>query len=147
MVPATAKCAAGTLRRASRSITRVYDDRLAPAGLTTMQFSILRTLDRRDHPTPLSELADELAFERTSLYRALKPLARDGLVVVTTDRGRVKRVGLTANGRRRVQQALPHWTAAQETFLDRFGRSAWNTLSAQLVAIVEIARGMPDADE
>ena len=146
MVPATAKCAAGTLRRASRSMTRVYDDRLAPAGLTTMQFSILRTLDRHGHPKPLSELADELAFERTSLYRALEPLARDGLVAVTSDRGRAKRVGLTMDGERRVQEALPYWTAAQETFLDRFGRAAWNTLSAQLVEIVEIARDMPDAD-
>src|SRR5436190_23467514 len=34
MEPATAKCAAGTLRRATRSITRVYDNRLARAGLT-----------------------------------------------------------------------------------------------------------------
>ena len=148
MAPATDKCAAGTLRRASRSMTRVYDNRLSSVGLTTMQFSILRTLDRRDHPIPLSELADELAFERTSLYRALEPLAREGLVVVTLDRGRGKRVGLTADGKRRVRQALPHWAAAQETFLDRFGRAAWNTLSAQLVAIVEIARDLPmETDE
>ena len=143
MESAATKCAAGTLRRASRSITRVYDSRLARAGLTTMQFSILRALERYDDGAPLSELADELVFERTSLYRALEPLAREGLVAITAGRGRVKHVALTPRGKRRIAQALPHWKAAQEAFLEQFGRSAWNTMAEQLVAIVDIARTIP----
>jgi DNA-binding MarR family transcriptional regulator len=146
MEPATAKCAAGTLRRAARSITRVYDNQLASSGLTTTQFSILRALDKRDDPVALSELAEELVFERTSLYRALEPLRREGLIVFTPGRGRVKHVRLTAGGVRRLTQAEPHWTAAQEAFLAQFGRAAWNTFAAQLVAIVDIARRIPDEE-
>jgi DNA-binding MarR family transcriptional regulator len=146
MEPAAATCAAGTLRRASRSITRVYDARLAPAGLTTMQFSILRALERCDRPTPLSALATELVFERTSLYRALEPLARDHLVVRSAGRGRAKQVALTRAGRRRIAQALPLWTAAQDAFLAQFGRSTWSALAAQLVTIVDVARGIPSEE-
>ncbi len=140
--PATAKCAAGTLRRASRSIARVYDDRLAPAGLTTTQYSILRALERHAEPVALSALAAELVFERTSLYRALAPLLRDGLIAFTRS-GRAKHVHLTAKGRRRAALALPYWKQAQEDFVGRLGKGAWNELAAKLVAIVEIARDMP----
>jgi len=140
---AVSKCAAGTLRRATRSIARVYDARLAGAGLTTTQFSLLRAIERHDGPVRLAELADELVFERTSLYRTLDPLVRDGLVVVTNAEPRAKQVALTAKGVRSIEKAMPLWTAAQEEFVERFGRAAWNDLAAQLVEIVDIARDMP----
>ncbi|HKW45973.1 MAG TPA: MarR family winged helix-turn-helix transcriptional regulator [Gemmatimonadaceae bacterium] len=143
MEAATSKCAAGTLRRATRSITRVYDSRLENVGLTTTQFSILRALEKHGESVLLSELADELVFERTSLYRALEPLEREGLIAITRGTGRAKLAALTPKGARRVAQALPHWTAAQEAFLAQFGRSAWNTLAAQLMEIVDIARAIP----
>jgi DNA-binding MarR family transcriptional regulator len=141
--PALSKCAAGTLRRATRSIARVYDARLAAAGLTTTQFSLLRAIECHEGPVRLAELADELVFERTSLYRTLAPLERDGLVAVTNAERRAKQVALTAKGARRVNKALPLWEAAQEEFVGRFGRAAWNDLAAQLVEIVAIARAMP----
>jgi DNA-binding MarR family transcriptional regulator len=144
MEPATARCAAGTLRRATRSITRVYDNRLAAVGLTTTQFSILRAIEQHDKSVALSDLADEQVFERTSLYRALEPLERDGLIAVRSGQGRAKYVELTPKGRKRIASALPHWNAAQEAFVSRFGRAAWLTLSSQLVEIVDIARALPD---
>ena len=61
--------------------------------------------------------------------------------------GRAKTVAITARGSRKVDQATPHWVAAQEQFVSRFGRAAWNTLSAQLAEIVDIARGMPAAED
>jgi DNA-binding MarR family transcriptional regulator len=140
---ATAKCAAGTLRRATRSIARVYDARLAPVGLTNTQFSILRAIERRDGPVRLTELADELVFERTSLYRTLEPLERDGLVELTHVGRRAKQVALTAKGARRSAKALSLWMAAQEEFVGQFGRAAWNDLAGQLREIVDIARRMP----
>jgi DNA-binding MarR family transcriptional regulator len=144
--PAALKCAAGTLRRASRSISRVYDARLAAAGLSAAQFSILRAIESHDGPVLLAALADELVFERTSLYRNLDLLARDGLVTVTNAGKRARQATLTAKGTRRIAQALPLWTQAQREFLDRFGRAEWNVVAAQLVEIVEIARAMPESD-
>ena len=143
MKPATERCAAGTLRRAARSIARVYDSRLALAGLTTTQFSVLRALERHGSPVPLSELADDMALERTSLYRALEPMRREKLIVFSPGVGRAKEVTLTRGGIRRITQAMPHWTRAQEAFVTRYGRSEWSRLARQLVEIVDVARTMP----
>jgi DNA-binding MarR family transcriptional regulator len=118
-------------------VARLYDEHLGRAGLTTAQFSLLRTLERRDEPVPLSELAEEHVYERTSLYRALEPLTRQGLITVTPGRGRSKQARLTARGARQVAKALPHWQDAQNAFLREFGHSAWSTLATHLVAVVD----------
>jgi DNA-binding MarR family transcriptional regulator len=134
-------CAAGTLRRATRTVTRLYDKRLARVGLTTTQYSILHALEPRAEPVALSRLAEEQVFERTSLYRALEPLRRDGLVKLAGDEGRrAKEVSLTARGRRLAARALPHWQEAQAEFLAYVGRPEWARLSAQLASIVDLAR-------
>lgn len=145
--PAASICAAGTLRRATRSVARLYDTHLAHAGLTTTQFSLLVALERRAAPTPLTELAAEQVFERTSLYRALAPLEREELVALTAGAGRSKQVQLTAKGVRRVAEARPHWQSAQDAFLAEFGKSAWGGLAKQLAAIVDVARDIPAASE
>jgi DNA-binding MarR family transcriptional regulator len=135
-------CAAGTLRRATRSIARLYDARLAGVGLTTAQFSILQSLARATEPVPLSELADEQVYERTSLYRTLTPLQQQKLIVIRAGRGRAKVVSLTALGAKRIAAALPHWEEAQDEFLARYGNSAWGMLAAQLGRVVEAAKGI-----
>lgn len=137
---AAAICAAGTLRRATRSVARLYDAHLARAGLTTTQFSLLVSLEERDGAVPLTELAAEQVFERTSLYRALEPLRREGLIAFSAGPGRTKLVSLTPRGVRRVAEARPHWQEAQDIFLDEFGRSSWNALAKQLTAIVDGSR-------
>jgi DNA-binding MarR family transcriptional regulator len=143
---AKSKCAAGTLRRATRSVARLYDLHLAHAGLTTAQFSLLNTLDQHDGPMPLTQLAEEQVYERTSLYRALEPLCRDGLVTMIPGQGRNKQARLTARGARRVAQALPHWQEAQAAFLHEFGRTAWNTFAVQLETVVAAVRGISAPD-
>src|SRR6185312_3330167 len=101
---AAATCAAGTLRRATRSVARLYDAHLAHAGLTTSQYSLLVSLERQRRPMPLTQLAEEQVFERTSLYRAIDPLRRSGLIVVTDGPGRAKQAALTKLGARRVAE-------------------------------------------
>lgn len=133
-------CAAGVVRRASRSLTRLYDAQLAQAGVTTTQFSILRTLQRHGGRMSLADLATDMVFERTSLYRALSPLRRDGLVTVRTgvDR-RAHDISLTTRGTRCIEEAKPHWVAAQRMVLDGFGAAAWSKLAARLVHLTAIA--------
>ena len=134
-------CAAGTLRRASRSVTRLYDTHLARAGLTTMQFSVLRTIQRSGGRTALADLADDLVFERTSLYRALTPLRRDGLVAVRSGAdGRSREIVLTARATRRIASAMPHWMEAQREVLDCFGAQDWPALASTLGRLTAIAR-------
>ena len=148
MEPASSKCAAGTLRRASRSVARLYDSRLAQAGLTNTQFSILRALERHEAPVELSSLARTLVFERTSLYRALEPLRREGLVTIAAGAtGRAKAVTLTRQGHARIAKALPYWQEAQDAFLEQFGRRSWASLVAHLDEIVDVARSVAELDQ
>ncbi|HEX4682061.1 MAG TPA: MarR family winged helix-turn-helix transcriptional regulator [Gemmatimonadaceae bacterium] len=140
-------CAAGTLRRATRAVSRLYDTHLARAGLTTTQYSLLVSLGRRRAPVPLTELAAEQVFERTSLYRALEPLRREKLIVFSAGPGRAKLVALTPRGERRAAEARPHWQAAQDAFLREFGRSAWSGLARDLTAMVEASRLVPAIDD
>ena len=130
-------CAAGTLRRATRAVARLYDAHLARAGLTTTQYSLLVSLQARNAPLPLTELAAEHVLERTSLYRALEPLRRDKLIAFSAGRGRGKLVALTARGAQRVAEARPHWQEAQDTFLDEIGPAAWSGLAKRLTAIAD----------
>jgi len=147
MESASNKCAAGTLRRATRSVARLYDSRLAPARLTSTQFSILRALDRHEQPVALSRPAHELVFERTSLYRALEPLRREGLITIAAGAdARSKVAALTRRGHARIAKAMPHWQQAQHDFLEQCGRSAWSTLALRLDEIVGAARAVSDRD-
>ncbi|HTM23659.1 MAG TPA: MarR family winged helix-turn-helix transcriptional regulator [Vicinamibacterales bacterium] len=139
-------CVAGTLRRASRSVSRLYDVHLARAGLTTTQLSILRTVQRHGGRMALAQMAADLVFERTSLYRALTPLRRAGLITIRTgtDR-RTKDVALTAKAHRCIAAAMLHWAAAQRVVLDRFGRTAWAAVASGLTQLAAITQSAQQA--
>jgi len=142
--PADLPCACTTLRKASRAVARLYEGHLAEAGLSATQFAILRALERRV-TSNLRPLADELVMERTSLYRAIAPLERSGLVVIDADSSdaRARRASLTAAGHERIAMALPHWQAAQRTFIERFGVEGYSgfiDVLRHVIARVEPAR-------
>ena len=104
-------CLCGRLRRATRTLSRLYDEALEPSGLTITQFSIMRTLTRLDHPT-LGELADETSHEKSGLWRTLQPMIREGLIETGAD-GRVQRVKLSDQGLMALVRAMPMWREAQ----------------------------------
>lgn len=131
-----ARCACTLLRKASRAVARRYETELARAGVTATQMAILRAVERGG-PQILSRLADHLVLERTSLYRALRPLEAQRLVIVgpSADR-RAKQVELTPAGRRRIAAALPHWRRAQSRLLGELGVAEWNALAGRLDAVL-----------
>jgi DNA-binding MarR family transcriptional regulator len=137
--PAPLVCACANLRRAARALSRLYEDSLAPVDLSSTQMTVLMSLGRRG-PMPLSELAAALAMDRTSLYRALRPLERRELVRVraTADR-RAKEVLLTVDGERHLERAMPHWQRAQKKFVATLGRSAWDRLQRDLTRVVTVS--------
>lgn len=134
-------CACTALRKAARAVARVYESALARAGLTATQFAVLRALERQGGTAPLSRLAEELVLERTSLYRALSPLARARLVrfAGTADR-RSKAVALTRTGRARIAAALPHWKVAHSAFVKEFGPARWSATAIVLDDAVRVAQ-------
>jgi DNA-binding MarR family transcriptional regulator len=135
-------CACSGLRKAARSVSRIYEILLGTAGMTATQFAILRML-QRSGPLPLSRLAEALVLERTSLYRTLQPLRDDGLVEFRDGPDRRIKVGaLTKSGRQAIRRALPQWETAQQGFVQRFGRRRWAALSKELEAVLETMQEM-----
>lgn len=114
-------CICGRLRRTSRALTRLYDDALAPVGVTVTQFSVMRILSRLDGPT-LIELAEATAHEKSALWRTLQPLVKKGWVVSAAETGvRGQRLSVTPAGREKLADALPHWRAVQAKVSETLG--------------------------
>lgn len=110
----TSPCVCGRLRRASRALTRLYDEALEPTGLTVTQFAVLRTLARSKRPT-LAELAEATAHEKSALWRILQPLLRKGWAMSSSTGGeRSQRLELTPAGWAKLEEATPHWGVAKD---------------------------------
>lgn len=124
-------CVCLAVRRLSRVLTQVYDTSLAPAGITSTQFSILSALDAaRSEGLPMSPLARAMDMDLSTLSRTLKPLLKDGLItlVTGTDRRQRKAV-LTKKGAQRLQQADKLWSAVQDKVQKVLGRDAHDKVS------------------
>ena len=137
--PAEAACVCGSLRKASRAVTRMYDEVMEETGMTIMQFSILSNIARIGE-TPLMRLAKALVMERTTLYRALTPLERRGWVGFGDGEGRAKTASLTEQGRSALEQAGPAWRRAQKNLLDGMGVANWRALETGLARLVSLTR-------
>lgn len=130
------ECAGGGLRRASRAISRFYGAAFAPLGLTATQFTLLVAVNLGG-PIPLSRLAEFLVLDRTSLYRAVRPLVRRRCVRILPGRTRRERTAaLTEAGRQLLHEALPVWKKTQERFVEALGPKAWIALTSGLRQVV-----------
>jgi len=130
-------CYCGTLRQATRTLTSMYDDHLAPAGIRSTQYTILQTLDYV-HAARIRDLEEILAIDQTTLTRGLALLARRGLVaVVGRPSGREKSWGLTADGKATVAEAKPLWEAAQSEVRKLLGADRTRELHADVFQLVE----------
>jgi DNA-binding MarR family transcriptional regulator len=97
-------------QRAARTLSRLFDDALRPVGLTSGQFSLLNALNWPDPPS-IAPVARLLAMDRTTLTAALKPLERNGLVLIEKDPAdrRNRRLHLTDRGLQVLASAVPIW--------------------------------------
>jgi DNA-binding MarR family transcriptional regulator len=141
------RCNCGALRRASRRLSQMYDEALAPVGLRASQFALINELARRgDVPPTIGELADALAMDHSTMGQNLRPLEREGFVALARDEadGRRRCVTLTPAGRERLPAALPLWQGVQDRFEAGFGEQAAAALRSTLF---NIARDPRFADE
>lgn len=129
-------CTGANLRKASRVITQAFDGALQPVGLKSTQFTLLATLSKSGEQ-PLTQLAEVLVMDRTTLTRNLKPLLVKGLVEDRpgNDR-RVRKIALTEAGRTALERAMPLWQAAQRRLVKSLGANRWSGLINDLSAVV-----------
>lgn len=130
MLPTSCLCT--KLRRASRGVTRLYDEALADVGLNAAQFSLLRNLQRLGQPS-ISALAEAMGLDRSTLGRNLRVVEGRGLVQL--DEGadqRSRQVALSDAGRQVLEQGAPLWEHAQQQLVLRLGADKRAALLALL---------------
>jgi DNA-binding MarR family transcriptional regulator len=111
----THPCYCIAFRKLSRRLTAVYDEALAPLGITVSQFSQLRNIKHRQ-PVSLTELADLQELDRSTVGRNTKVLQRLGLVAMTPspEDQRETMLTLTDEAIALLKRAMPIWSEVQE---------------------------------
>ncbi len=134
-------CACLGFRKASRLVTQLYDECLAPCGLRSTQLVVLLAANILGSSN-LRELADELAMDRSTLTRNLKPLIAQRLLrtFVARGRGRSKSIAVTARGQEKLRAAAPLWREAQETMRARLGDEQLHRVLGDLAAVTKSVR-------
>jgi DNA-binding MarR family transcriptional regulator len=128
-------CFCTTLRRAARRVAESFDAALAPIGINTAQFSLLRSISRAA-PVKLTELSRVTELDRSTIGRNVRVLERMNLVAL--GRGKDQReamVTLTEAGRAAITEGIPLWEAAQAAFEARLGTERAQKLRAELDAL------------
>jgi DNA-binding MarR family transcriptional regulator len=137
-VPRISRCNASAMKKAARRLSLVYDTALAPTGLKITQYGILSALNSRGAALPtVSELAEELAMDRSTLGQNLRPLQRDQLVTLLTDPNdrRSRLIALTKQGIVKLNEAEKYWRLAQDRFETAVGKQEAEELRSVLFGI------------
>jgi DNA-binding MarR family transcriptional regulator len=135
-------CACTTMRKATRALSRLYDDALAPLGVTVAQFGVLKAI-WREPGVELSRLADEMVMDRTSLYRMLTPMTSVGWVAIASPtKGRAKTVTLTTEGESLLVKARQLWGDAQTRVVGTYGADRWQVLENAISELTRLSVGL-----
>lgn len=131
----TMPCACANLRRAARSITRLYNHELRPENIEVTQFTLLMALDRTGEISQ-GKLGRLVGLDSTTLTRMLKPLNKQGWIEEREgDDRRVRIIRLTTAGRAKLQHGLPRWKRAQARIEDALGEPSMKKLEALLTRV------------
>ena len=142
-IRSAARCDCLAIRQAARQITQFYERHLSKEGLTANQYAILRKLAGLGRLS-VGDLASSMVMDATTVTRAIRPLLRDGLLVVShAEDRRTRLVDVTDQGRAKLSAADSHWREAQGAFEQAFGAAEAEALRQTMWRVVET---MPAAD-
>ena len=142
-------CTNMRVRKLARRINAIYDEALAPAGVTIGQFGLLAQL-RRSRAIGIGALAELLGADASTVSRLIRPLEHAGYLAIAPDPadGRAKAVRLTDAGAARIHSARPLWEAAQARLEAQLGaerHAALRFLLDDAFAALEPANTRKDA--
>ncbi|WP_418219616.1 MarR family winged helix-turn-helix transcriptional regulator [Candidatus Formimonas warabiya] len=116
-------------------ITKIYDEKLAPSGLTVSQFSILKHLKLLGAAS-VSDLAVKIRLDRTTLVRNLKPLEAVSFIIDVSQKGtRNRELQLTEKGIEKCIEAECLWKDAQNFIEQKLGKENIEKLTSLLSMI------------
>ncbi len=121
-------CLCGSLRRATRALTQVYEDALRDLDLSASQLTILQVLSRAGELSQ-GQLAQILAMDSTTLTRTLAIMRRQGWIAERRGRDRrERRLRLSRAGQMKLNRAMPLWENLQSRLRRRLGDQSWTNL-------------------
>jgi len=87
----------------------------------------------------MTQLADLMYLDRTTLTRNLQVLEREGLVAIVsgTDK-RVREIALTDKGREIFEQAVPLWEQAETALAERLGAGKREAMLDYVAALITL---------
>jgi len=130
-------CYCINLRRAANAVTEIYNQILLPTGLSVNQYSLLKNIYRLESCC-VSDLANYVGLERTTLVRSLKPLFKMGYIEDISEEGqRNRQLKVTKSGGQVLNQAELFWQTAQSEVEQKIGKEKIKQLSEILSLIVD----------
>lgn len=128
-------CYCIVLRKASRRLTSLYDEALAPFGINLAQYSLLSNVVRRA-PISLTELGRLLDLDRSTVGRNARVMARMGLLVMGPGEDqREQALSPTERGREVFAHAVPVWERVQEDIEAKLGPQKAEQLQSLLAEL------------
>jgi DNA-binding MarR family transcriptional regulator len=119
-------CACQSLRRASRMVTRIYDEELKKARIEITQFGLLTALAITGGANQ-KRLSGGFAMDSTTLSRTLERMQKHGWIRAKQGTDKRERIfELTAAGKRQLAKAQPHWNRAESRLRNQLGEAGWH---------------------
>ena len=131
-------CTCGELRKAARAITLLYDNAFKSSGLLSTQFNVLQAI-YNVHSMRISDLANKLGMDRTTLTRNLSVLEREGFIEISQGKDhRTRIVTATQKGRSAVAKAILLWNEVQHKVKQEMGENSWRELMQNLGQLLKV---------
>ncbi|MEA4956466.1 hypothetical protein SDC9_17815 [bioreactor metagenome] len=109
------------MRKASQKVTNIYTNALKPINISVTQFGLLKHIQTLQ-PINVTDLANEMELDRTTVVRTLKILENRGYILdISEDRKRNRKLILTNNGKSAVNNGTILWSKVQDKFKDFLG--------------------------
>ncbi len=133
-------CICGNLRKTTRVVTQFYDAALKPVGIKPGQFTVLAALLIHGQMR-ITELAELLEIDRTTMIRNVRLLEKKGFVqTATDDQTNYTVLILSGVGMEKLEEALPHWQKAQSQIMNYLGQDRWGGLLDNLSSTISAVK-------
>ncbi|MFM7333714.1 MAG: MarR family winged helix-turn-helix transcriptional regulator [Tabrizicola sp.] len=128
-------CLTFNLQRASRNLVRSFEEAAKDSGVTAPQFTTLSLIGGFGELT-VSQIAERMGTDRTTLTRNLAVMARKGWIVEAGAQDRRLSIWrLSPEGHATLDAALPVWRRFQAGLVDRIGPDAAAALLTTLTRL------------
>ncbi|WP_372366056.1 MarR family winged helix-turn-helix transcriptional regulator [Candidatus Uabimicrobium sp. HlEnr_7] len=136
-------CVCFNVRKISRLVTQVYDEAFRSTGFKATQIAVLFSVSDLS-PITISQLAQAMTTDRTTISRNLKPLQREHLVLIKPGEDkRQKNIHITTKGKKLVEEILPLWKKCQQKLFSAIGDERLAKILSELADISSIIQKEP----